>query len=583
MTNPIITRAFTASIKPKKKKDEEKDPLEEEVEPNEDEETPEETDPEDEEQPEGEEQPKEKPEDEETDPEDEDGEEPEEDEEKKKGKRSISGLAVPFYTPTEIMPGFYEQIAPGAITPNPRGVKLFWQHHEPIGAVTSCRETDKGLVIDAKISNTTAGRDAYELVKDGAISQFSIGFRERDYIDDETENGLMRTQTGIDLMEVSLVPFPAYETTEITEIRAKNKGVNNMKDEELSGIRADIVDLKRALAGGIHPAGKQPQDRRSIGQVLKAIAAEDKNTIDAVNALNKRADDAAVMADAGNVQKPAWVGFVQKLVDDANPLATLFSSGTLPASGMSLEYGVIKENTVKVEEQAAELENLAFGKVKLDTKTAPIKTFGGYTRLSRQAIERSPSNLLNITMQAMSIEAGKRSATYFAQEFAAAVKGRAAAALSTTKKIETLAWGDLSGLILDAAAAFQDQGLNLDALVVDPGMFKRLATLTTPEDLLMTVNGQGANQVGEINLTSISGNLAGLKVVPDLKATKDAYGAGIAGAFVNFDAMRTYKSGNVQLQDENIINLSKDFSVYFYQASVCEDERGIIPLKVATA
>lgn len=570
MTNPIITRAFTATIKPKKKKDEEdeeKDPLEEEVEPSEDEETPEE-------------------ESGETDPEDEDGEEPEdedEDEKKKKSKRSISGLAVPFMTPTRILPGFSEQIAPGAITPNPRGVKLFWQHREPIGAVTSCRETPKGLVIEAKISNTAAGRDAWELVKDGAISQFSIGFRERDYSDEKTKDGVLRTQTGIDLMEVSLVPFPAYETTEITEIRANTKGVNNMKDEELSAIRADIVDLKRALAGGIHPAGKPAQDRRSIGQVLKAIAAEDKNTIDQVNALNKRADDAAVMADAGNLQKPAWVGFVQKLIDDANPLATLFASGTLPASGMSLEYGVIKENTVKVEEQTAELENLAFGKVKLDTKTAPIKTFGGYTRLSRQAIERSPSNLLNITMQAMSIEAGKRSASYFAEQFANAVKGRAAAALSTTKKIEALAWGDLSGLILDAAAAFQDQGLNLDALVVDPFMFKRLATLTTPEDLLMTVNGKGANQVGEINLTSISGNLAGLKVVPDLKATKDAYGAGIAGAFVNFDAMRTYKSSSVQLQDENIINLSKDFSVYFYQASVCEDERGIIPLKVATA
>ena len=564
MTNLIITRAFTSSIKPKKKKDEEdeeKDP--QEVEPSEDE------------NPEGEEQPEDDPE--EIDPEDED------EEDKKKGKRSISGLAVPFYTPTEIMPGFSEQIAPGAITPNPRGVKLFWQHREPIGAVTQCRETPKGLVIDAKISNTTAGRDAYELVKDGAISQFSIGFRERDYIDDETENGLMRTQLGIDLLEVSLVPFPAYEATEITEIRANTKGVKNMKDEELSGIRADIVDLKRALAGGIHPAGKPAQDRRSIGQVLKAIAAEDKNTIDQVNALNQRADNATVTSDAGGTLKPAWVGFVEKLVDDANPLAGLFASGTLPASGMSLEYGVIKENTVKVEEQTAELENLAFGKVKLDTKTAPIKTFGGYTRLSRQAIERSPSNLLNITMQAMAIEAGKRSATYFAEQFATAVKGRAAAALSTSKKIENLAWGDLSGLILDAAAAFQDKGLNLDALVVDPFMFKRLATLTTPEDLLMTVNGKGANQVGEINLTSISGNLAGLKVVPDLKATKDAYGTGIAGAFVNFDAMRTYKSGNVQLQDENIINLSKDFSVYFYQASVCEDERGIIPLKVATA
>ena len=343
MTNPIITRAFTASIKPKKKKDEEdeeKDP--QEVEPSEEEETPE-----------GEEQP------DEDQPEDDTEDDPEEDEdeEKKKSKRSISGLAVPFMTPVTILPGFSEQIAPGAITPNPRGVKLFWQHREPIGAVTKCRETDKGLVIDAKISNTTAGRDAYELVKDGAISQFSIGFRERDYKDEKTDGGVLRTQTGIDLMEVSLVPFPAYETTEITEIRANtNKGVKNMKDEELGAIRADIVDIKRALAGGIHPAGKDVQDRRSIGQVLKAIAAEDKTTIDQVNALNKRAGDGAVTADAGNSLKPAWVGFMQKLVDDANPLATLFASGTLPVSGTYLEYGVIKENTVRLKNRPRNLK-----------------------------------------------------------------------------------------------------------------------------------------------------------------------------------------------------------------------------------
>lgn len=559
------TRAFTAQIKPKKNKDED----EEEAET-----TPAEEEPKDEEPEEGEEAPAENL------PEEEPDDEEEEEEGKgKKARREIAGIAVPFNTPTEIAPGLCEQIAPGAITPNPRGVKLFWQHREPIGAVTACRDTPKGLEIEAKISNTTAGRDAWELVKDGAISQFSIGFRQQDYQDRETETGILRTQTALDLMEVSLVPFPAYETTEITNMRAKEENMN----EDLSAIRADIVDLKRAISGGLHPAGKPAPDTRSIGQVLKAIAKNDTATIEQVNNLNHRNDNAGVMADAGNLQKPAWVGFIQKLIDDANPLANLFAKGSLPAEGMSLEYGLIKDNTVKVEEQTAELENLAFGKVKLDTKTEQIKTFGGYTRLSRQAIERSPSNLLNINMQAMAIEAGKRSATYFATQFAGAVKNRASAALSSAKKIEALAWGDLSGLILDAAAAFQDQGLSLDALIVDPGMFKRLATLTTPEDLLMTVNGKGANQVGELSLTSITGSLAGLKVIPDLKATKDAYGTGIAGAFVNFEAMRTYKSSNVQLQDENIINLSKDFSVYFYQASVCEDERGIIPLKVATA
>lgn len=503
----------------------------------------------------------------------------------------IKGLAVPFNTPTQIAPGFSEQIAPGAITPDARGVKLFWLHQEPIGTVTECRETETGLEISAKISKTSTGLDAWELVKDTAITQFSIGFRQISYEDTETDGEILRTQTEVELKEVSLVPFPAYEATEITEIRSKKEQKEEAKMEkentenvDLTAIRSDIVDLKRAVAGGIHPAGKTQRDTRSIGEVLKALAREDADTIEQVNAMQHRAEgDPGVTTDAGNSLKPAWIGFIQKLVDDANPLASVFATGTLPASGMSLEYGVIKSNTVKVEEQLKELDNLAFGKIQLDTKTEAIKTFGGYTRLSRQAIERSPSNLLNITCQAMAVEAGKRSATYFASQFAGAVKARSTAALASTKKLETLAWDDLSGLILDAAARFQDQGLSLDALIVSPGAFKRLATLTTPEDLLMTVAGRGTNQVGELNLTQIAGNLAGLKVIPDLKSTPDSYGAGMVGAFVNFDAMRTYKSGAVQLQDENIINLSKDFSIFFYQASVCEDERGILPLKVATA
>lgn len=503
-------------------------------------------------------------------------------------KREIKGLAVPFNTPTQIAPGFSEQIAPGAITPDPRGVKLFWLHQEPIGTVTECRETDSGLEISAKISKTSTGLDAWELVKDTAITQFSIGFRQISYEDTETDGEILRTQTEVELKEVSLVPFPAYEATEITEIRSQKEEAKMEKetntDVDLTAIRSDIVDLKRAVAGGIHPAGKTQRDNRSIGEVLKALAREDADTIEQVNAMQQRAEgDPAVTADAGNSLKPSWIGFIQKLVDDANPLASVFATGTLPASGMSLEYGVIKSNTVKVEEQLKELDNLAFGKIALDTKSEAIKTFGGYTRLSRQVIERSPSNFLNITMQAMAVEAGKRSATYFASQFAGAVKARSTAALASTKKLDNLAWDDLSGLILDAAARFQDQGLSLDALIVSPGAFKRLATLTTPEDLLMTVAGRGTNQVGEINLTQIAGNLAGLKVIPDLKSTPDSYGAGMVGAFVNFDAMRTYKSGAVQLQDENIINLSKDFSIYFYQASVCEDERGILPLKVATA
>jgi hypothetical protein len=44
---------------------------------------------------------------------------------------------------------------------------------------------------------------------------------------------------------------------------------------------------------------------------------------------------------------------------------------------------------------------LTFGKVKFGTKTADIETYGGYTTLSRQVIERSTTPMLNTALKAL--------------------------------------------------------------------------------------------------------------------------------------------------------------------------------------
>ena len=133
--------------------------------------------------------------------------------------RTITGLAVPFDTETEIIPGFREKIARGAINLDTQPA-LFYRHSEPIGVITAMSEQPDGLMIEARISDTALGRDAATLARDGAIKSLSIGFFEREYTDSTTENGAtLRTQTAIDLREVSLVPVPAYEDAKITDVR----------------------------------------------------------------------------------------------------------------------------------------------------------------------------------------------------------------------------------------------------------------------------------------------------------------------------------------------------------------------------
>jgi HK97 family phage prohead protease len=57
-------------------------------------------------------------------------------------------------------------------------VKFLWQHKtdEPIGKILSLEEDDKGLLGEAKVSQTTRGKDALILLNDGSIDGLSIGF-----------------------------------------------------------------------------------------------------------------------------------------------------------------------------------------------------------------------------------------------------------------------------------------------------------------------------------------------------------------------------------------------------------------------
>ncbi len=101
-------------------------------------------------------------------------------------------------------------------------VKLLWQHDmsKPIGVITNLYEDKHGLKIEAEINNkTTAGFEASELIKQKAIQSLSIGFFSK--ISNYTEKG-HRLITDVDLIEVSVVTFPANHLAEIYQYKNNN-------------------------------------------------------------------------------------------------------------------------------------------------------------------------------------------------------------------------------------------------------------------------------------------------------------------------------------------------------------------------
>lgn len=107
-------------------------------------------------------------------------------------------------------------------------VKLLWQHRtdQPIGRIISMEEDEIGLRMRGRISETALGNDALTLLRDGAISELSIGF---DVVQSEPDDEGIEHIYEVRLWEVSLVTFPANEGALVLDVR--NTGGNRQHME----------------------------------------------------------------------------------------------------------------------------------------------------------------------------------------------------------------------------------------------------------------------------------------------------------------------------------------------------------------
>lgn len=504
--------------------------------------------------------------------------------------RTLEGLAVPYERETKLAPGYYETIARDAYQPDGGvgSIKLLWRHGEVIGAGTATSGHD-GVPIQAKISQTSAGDDAYQLLKDGVVDSLSIGFIPLEYEEtwDDDQNLHVR-QKKIDIKEVSLVPWPAYDDAKVTKVREKTKTkqreeTNKMDtttlENELVHLRSAVNELRTTVAA---PQAAPTVDRRCAAEIVKSLVAGDSHTIEDVNAIQARAWSGTTSVADPVATGPHWVNDLTRIYDQPDALKPLFAVGDLPAEGMRVDHTYLKTNSVTVNKQVNEGDDLTLGKVELQSASTPVGTYGGYTSLSRQTIERASVNILQRHLEAMAVAAGAASRKALAAAWNKGLKDQEAAALVSTKVANALTWADLSALVVDAAAYFAAQNLPLDGLVVNKVTFKALAALTAGDRPLLAVGNDGSNTAGGLNLVGISGDLAGLKIVCDLnaEATNVATVQKCVGGFYTRDAIRVYESQLVQLQATQVINLTDNYSVYRYAAYANEIQGGVLPLKL---
>lgn len=138
----------------------------------------------------------------------------------------VEGKAIVYDSPTVMYEidgiKYYEVIQRDALDgADLRDVPFKYNHSDAVMVMARTRNKtlelipdEQGLLIRAKLANTTAGRDLYELIRRGDIDKMSFAFT----VAEEAYNKETRTRTILKfkrIWDVSAVDTPAYSDTYI--------------------------------------------------------------------------------------------------------------------------------------------------------------------------------------------------------------------------------------------------------------------------------------------------------------------------------------------------------------------------------
>lgn len=185
--------------------------------------------------------------------------------------RTIYGIVVPYNAPTRIEPGLIEQWSPGSFDHQmrePSRVRLSREHIDEggtlIGAGSLMRDDSAGLYMELRASNTPTGNETLELVKDGALRQLSIAFRERQ---NRALPGGITERVSADLEEVAVVLTGAFgDLAPALGVRSAQTLGQPLDDEE-----AAILAAYERYSGGLRDLPDHDTNIRLIQLGLSRI------------------------------------------------------------------------------------------------------------------------------------------------------------------------------------------------------------------------------------------------------------------------------------------------------------------------
>ena len=162
-------------------------------------------------------------------------------------------------------------IVPGAfsrtLTEQKGRILLHYNHRWddlPLGPIVDMKETEKGLAVHARISDTAQGRDVLTLMRDGALKEMSIGYQAADW---KIEGGV-RYLLDIDLFEASIVNLAMNKEALVAAVKSAYKAVCSPETDPLEQY---LDDVDEALSVGRDAFLQKPFDLLRITKEIERL------------------------------------------------------------------------------------------------------------------------------------------------------------------------------------------------------------------------------------------------------------------------------------------------------------------------
>lgn len=150
---------------------------------------------------------------------------------------------------------------------------MLWQHNpdEPIGVWEDLAEDGKGLKGTGRfVMETARGREAHALLRAGAIRGLSIGYREIE----TSPDGSARLLKKLDLLEISVVSFPANRRARVEAV--KSEGFIALRSKLLAGDRPSVRELEKGMRDAFDLSNSEAE--RAVRTCFKDFAQGEPET-----------------------------------------------------------------------------------------------------------------------------------------------------------------------------------------------------------------------------------------------------------------------------------------------------------------